>query len=63
VTEISYSDMSGNPWKQPLWQLILHVVNHGTHHRGQVSGFLRAMGHVPPKLDLVNYYRANPLSS
>jgi hypothetical protein len=22
-----------------------------------VSGFLRAMGHAPPKLDLVFYYR------
>ena len=55
--EVSYSDMRGNPWRQPLGQLVLHVVNHGTHHRGQVSGFLRAMGHVPPKLDLVSYYR------
>ena len=55
--EVSYKDMRGNPYRQPLGQLLLHVVNHGTHHRGQVSGFLRAMGHVPPKLDLVSYYR------
>jgi len=55
--ELSYTDMRGNPWRQPLGQLVLHVVNHGTHHRGQVSGFLRTMGHVPPKLDLVFYYR------
>jgi uncharacterized damage-inducible protein DinB len=62
AAKISYSDMSGNPWEQPLWQLVLHVVNHGTHHRGQVSGFLRAMGHAPEKLDLVNYYRANAVA-
>jgi uncharacterized damage-inducible protein DinB len=55
--DVSYTDMSGNSWRQPLGQLVLHVVNHGTHHRGQVSGFLRAMGQAPPKLDLVNYYR------
>lgn len=55
--EVSYHDMRGNPWRQPLGQLVLHVVNHGTHHRGQVSGFLRAMGHAPPALDLVRYYR------
>ena len=54
---VSYNDMRGNPWSQPLWQLVLHVVNHGTHHRGQVSGFLRSMGHPPPPLDLVLYYR------
>ncbi|HLK31687.1 MAG TPA: DinB family protein [Terriglobales bacterium] len=54
---IPYRDLKGNAWEQPLWQILLHVVNHGTHHRGQVSGFLRAMGHVPPPLDLIAYYR------
>ena len=57
LAEIVYQDLKGRTWKQPLWQLVLHVVNHGTHHRGQVSGFLRAMGHPPPPLDLVFYYR------
>jgi uncharacterized damage-inducible protein DinB len=55
--EIAYQDLKGRSWKQPLWQLVLHMVNHGTHHRGQVSGFLRAMGQTPPPLDLVYYYR------
>jgi uncharacterized damage-inducible protein DinB len=57
LAEIVYQDLKGRTWKQPLWQLVLHNVNHGTHHRGQVSGFLRAMGHAPPQLDLVLYYR------
>ena len=35
------TDTKGRPWKQPLWQVVQHMVNHGTHHRGQVSGFLR----------------------
>ena len=54
---ISYKDLKGNPYQTPLWQITLHVVNHGTHHRGQVSGFLRAMGHTPPPLDLIFYCR------
>jgi uncharacterized damage-inducible protein DinB len=54
---VSYTDLKGRHWTQPLWQLVLHVVNHGTHHRGQVSGFLRSMGHTPPVCDLVHYYR------
>jgi len=54
---LDYKDMKGNPYRQPLWQIVLHVVNHGAHHRGQVSGFLRAMGHTPPPLDLIFYYR------
>jgi uncharacterized damage-inducible protein DinB len=55
--EVFYIDRGGNSWRQPLNQLVLHVVNHGTHHRGQIAGFLRAMGHVPPSLDLDGYYR------
>jgi uncharacterized damage-inducible protein DinB len=55
---IEYHDMKGHPYSQPLWQILLHVVNHGTHHRGQVSGFLRNMGRTPPPLDLMAYYRA-----
>jgi uncharacterized damage-inducible protein DinB len=55
--EIAYKDTRGNAYRQPLWQLILHVVNHGSHHRGQVSGFLRALGQTPPPLDLTAYYR------
>jgi uncharacterized damage-inducible protein DinB len=54
---VAYTDMKGRHWEQPLWQLVLHVVNHGTHHRGQASGFLRALGHTPPVLDLAAYYR------
>jgi uncharacterized damage-inducible protein DinB len=53
----TYCDLKRNPWTQPVWQIVLHAVNHGTHHRGQVSGFLRAMGHTPPPLDLIVYYR------
>jgi len=56
-SEIEYRDLKGRPWKQPLWQLMLHVVNHGTHHRGQVAGFLRTLGHTPPPLDMTFYYR------
>lgn len=54
---IQYRDMKGNPHQSSAWQIVLHLVNHGTHHRGQVAGFLRTMGHTPPVLDLIMYYR------
>jgi uncharacterized damage-inducible protein DinB len=54
---LDYRDLKGNPWRHPTWQVVLHVVNHGTHHRGQVSGFLRALGRTPPPIDLIAYYR------
>ncbi len=55
--DLTYQDMGGNTWTQPVWQLVLHVVNHATHHRGQAAGFLRSMGRVPPVVDLVAFYR------
>jgi len=55
---VQYKDLKGNANETPLWQIVMHVVNHATHHRGQVSGFLRAMGHTPPPLDLMAYYRS-----
>jgi uncharacterized damage-inducible protein DinB len=57
---IAYRDLKGNPWITPLWQVVLHVVNHASHHRGQAAGFLRTLGHTPPPLDLIAYYRSMP---
>lgn len=54
---IGYQDLKGNPYETPLWQIALHVVNHATHHRGQAAGMIRAMGHTPPPLDLIAFYR------
>jgi uncharacterized damage-inducible protein DinB len=54
---ISYKDMAGNPHETPLWQIILHHVNHATLHRGQVMAMFRQLGHAPPPTDLIFYYR------
>jgi uncharacterized damage-inducible protein DinB len=56
AADVAYRDMRGRSFRQALVVIVLHVVNHGTHHRGQASGFLRAMGHTPPELDLDLYY-------
>jgi uncharacterized damage-inducible protein DinB len=56
---MEYFDLQGRQWAQPLWQILLHVVNHSTHHRGQISGFLRALGKTPPPLDFIAFVREN----
>ena len=56
-TVIDYKDIKGNAYRSSLEQIVLHLVNHGTHHRGQAAGFLRSMGHTPPPLDLIRFYR------
>jgi len=57
---IAYRDLKGNSWVNSIHEIVLHVVNHGTHHRGQVAGFIRALGHTPPPLDLIHYCRERP---
>jgi uncharacterized damage-inducible protein DinB len=53
---ISYRNLKGESRTNRIWEIVLHVVNHGAHHRGQVAGFLRALDHTPPPLDLIRYY-------
>jgi uncharacterized damage-inducible protein DinB len=43
-------------YTRPLWQPVIHLVNHATYHRGQVVSLLRQMGYEPPKTDLVYYF-------
>ena len=39
-------------------EMIQHLFNHSTFHRGQISGMLRQIGKVPQPLDLIRYLRS-----
>jgi uncharacterized damage-inducible protein DinB len=49
--------MDGKPFETPVWQIVLHVVNHATLHRGQAMALLRQLGMKPPPTDLIFFYR------
>jgi uncharacterized damage-inducible protein DinB len=51
------SILDGQKARTPAWQIVLHVVNHATLHRGQAMGMMRQMGIAPPHTDLMNFYR------
>ncbi|HZT19785.1 MAG TPA: DinB family protein [Dongiaceae bacterium] len=48
----SYRSMAGEERRQPLVQILSHVFNHQTHHRGQVHALLSGTAVAPPSLDL-----------
>jgi uncharacterized damage-inducible protein DinB len=50
---LSYTTMRGTPATLPFAATLGHVFNHGTHHRGQISAALTALGQPAPVLDLV----------
>ena len=55
---ISYRLMSGKEGAAPLWQMVAHVVNHATYHRGQVTTMLRQLGAAPAQsTDMITYFR------
>jgi uncharacterized damage-inducible protein DinB len=51
------SILDGKTARTPAWQIVMHVVNHATLHRGQAVAMLRQMGIDPPHTDLMFYYR------
>lgn len=54
---MEYKTMKFGVYRNPLWQSMQHVVNHGTYHRGQVTTMLRQLGAQPILTDLMHYYR------
>jgi uncharacterized damage-inducible protein DinB len=54
---LEYKDLRGAPRDSKLEEIVMHVVNHATLHRGQVLGMLRQLGVVPPQTDLITFYR------
>ena len=48
----------GRSTRSIFWQMLQHVVNHASYHRGQVTTMLRQLGAEPPRSqDLIAFYR------
>ena len=55
---IRYKNIKGDPFESTVFEIISHVVNHGSYHRGQLVTMLRNIGVSDlPATDLIVYYR------
>ena len=52
---VAYVNTRGKRWAYPLWQQMLHQVNHATQHRSEVAAMLTHFGHSPGNLDFLIY--------
>jgi uncharacterized damage-inducible protein DinB len=52
-----YKTINFGMYKNPLWQSLQHLANHGTYHRGQVATLIRQLGAKPILTDLMHFYR------
>jgi len=54
---INYQNSAGKKFENTLRQIIAHVINHSTYHRGQLATKLKEKGIQPPATDYIVYAR------
>lgn len=54
---IKYETSEGAHFSSSLQDILFHIINHSTHHRGQILADFRANGIEPPKQDYISYKR------
>ena len=56
-TMIRYTTTTGIPLQNTIQDIIFHIVNHGTYHRGQIAADFRSTGLEPIVTDYVIWKR------
>lgn len=50
---VTYVNTKGETWSYPLSEVLWHIVNHASYHRGQVTTLLRQLGATPASTDFL----------
>ncbi len=54
---LAVTTSQGGQFANPHWQMIQHVVDHSSYHRGQIASDLRASGQEPAYTDFIHAVR------
>jgi len=57
--KFSYKSLDGIAHERILWQVMAHVINHGTQHKTEAAAILTDFGHSPGDIDLIIYLMEN----
>jgi uncharacterized damage-inducible protein DinB len=56
--KIAYSNRKGDKFEQPAFDILLHLLNHSSYHRGQLVTIMRALDVTQiPQTDFIVYKR------
>lgn len=56
----TYRNSKGREFHTPVGEILLHVVLHGSYHRGQIAQRMRDGGDEPVNTDFITFVRENP---
>lgn len=58
--EFYYKNLKGDSFRSAVWQVLHHLFNHGTYHRGQLVTMMRELGVTKiPATDFIHWYRSH----
>ena len=53
---ISYTNLKGQTYTLPLWEMVVQPPNHNTHHRGELAAMFALMNIPHPEEEIVQYF-------
>ncbi|KJE95987.1 hypothetical protein CAOG_06365 [Capsaspora owczarzaki ATCC 30864] len=62
TSAMTYKTTDGAEKSSPYDVSLLHLFNHSTHHRGQITVGLIGRGIPPPEMDMIYWYRSHDQS-
>ena len=54
---LTYKNFAGAEFRTHVREILMHVAQHGTYHRGQIATAVRATGVSPVNTDYINFVR------
>src|SRR5215469_2258100 len=52
-SRVSYENLEGVRWQYSVAEMMQHLANHSSYHRGQIAVLLRQLGQIPPATDFL----------
>jgi uncharacterized damage-inducible protein DinB len=53
---VTYTNFRAETFDVPLWQMLMHLANHETHHRGELAAMFALMDVPHPEEEVIQYF-------